>query len=208
MANTIRIRRSSVASAVPTTTQLALGELAINTNDGKLFLKRNNGTESIVEVGAGGGGGATPAGSSGQVQFNNAGAFGADADLTWNGSTNTLSVAATPGSSGAIDLGDYGGVNSNINYTEIASGANYVRCGNTSGEGVYITGPIKFDVFNRQFQYTVSGAGKVATLPDNTGGLIGTGDVGTVTSTMIAPGTVLKSNYGQVLAVQYGAAMP
>jgi len=57
MANTIRIRRSSVASAVPTTAQLALGELAVNTRDGKLFLKKDNGTQSIVEVGAGGGGG-------------------------------------------------------------------------------------------------------------------------------------------------------
>ena len=52
MANTIKIRRSAVASATPTTTQLALGELAINTFDGKLFLKKDNGTASIVEVGA------------------------------------------------------------------------------------------------------------------------------------------------------------
>jgi hypothetical protein len=52
MANTVKLKRSAVASAVPTTAQLELGELAINTNDGKLFLKRNNGTESIVEVGA------------------------------------------------------------------------------------------------------------------------------------------------------------
>lgn len=41
--------------AVPTTAQLQLGELAINTFDGKLYLKRNNGTESIVEIGAGSG---------------------------------------------------------------------------------------------------------------------------------------------------------
>ena len=57
MANTIKVRRSAVASAVPTTGQLALGELAVNTFDGKLFLKKDNGTASIVEIGAGGGGG-------------------------------------------------------------------------------------------------------------------------------------------------------
>jgi len=57
MANTIKIRRSAVASAVPTTGQLALGELAVNTFDGKLFIKKDNGTASIVEIGAGGGGG-------------------------------------------------------------------------------------------------------------------------------------------------------
>jgi hypothetical protein len=55
MANTIKIRRSAVASAVPTTGQLALGELAVNTFDGKLFLKKDNGTASIVEIGASGG---------------------------------------------------------------------------------------------------------------------------------------------------------
>lgn len=51
MANTIKVRQSSVAGKVPTTAQLALGELAINTTDGKLFLKKNvSGTESIVDV--------------------------------------------------------------------------------------------------------------------------------------------------------------
>jgi hypothetical protein len=57
MPNVVKLKRSAVASAVPTTAQLDLGELAINTFDGKLFLKRNNGTETIVEIGAGGGGG-------------------------------------------------------------------------------------------------------------------------------------------------------
>ena len=54
---TFRVKRSAVASAVPTTAQLALGEIAINTNDGKLYIKKDNGTPSIVEVGAGGGSG-------------------------------------------------------------------------------------------------------------------------------------------------------
>ena len=52
MANSIRLRRSSTAGAVPTTAQLALGELAINTNDGKMYLKKDvSGTESIVQIG-------------------------------------------------------------------------------------------------------------------------------------------------------------
>lgn len=53
MANTIQLRRSATANAVPTTTQLQLGELAINTYDGKLYLKKNvSGTESIVQIGS------------------------------------------------------------------------------------------------------------------------------------------------------------
>jgi hypothetical protein len=48
---TIKIRRSSVQNKVPTTTDLDLGELAINTYDGKLFLKKSvGGTESIVTL--------------------------------------------------------------------------------------------------------------------------------------------------------------
>ena len=53
MANTVQLKRSATANAVPTTTQLALGELAINTYDGRLYLKKNvSGTESIVEIGS------------------------------------------------------------------------------------------------------------------------------------------------------------
>ncbi|MGJ8561566.1 MAG: hypothetical protein ACSHX3_15155 [Litorimonas sp.] len=52
MASTIRLKRSAIATKVPTTAQLDLGELAINTRDGKLFLKRADGSEEIVEVGA------------------------------------------------------------------------------------------------------------------------------------------------------------
>ena len=55
MANTIKLRRSATSGAVPTTGQLALGELAMNTFDGKLFIKTDqSGTQSIAEIGAGG----------------------------------------------------------------------------------------------------------------------------------------------------------
>jgi hypothetical protein len=52
MTNQVLIKRSAIPAKVPATTDLALGELAINTNDGKLFLKQNNGSDAIVEVGA------------------------------------------------------------------------------------------------------------------------------------------------------------
>lgn len=52
----IKFKRSAVAGKVPATTDLELGQLAINTFDGKLFIKKDNGTPAIVEVGAGGGG--------------------------------------------------------------------------------------------------------------------------------------------------------
>ena len=47
----IRLRRSATAGNAPTTSQIELGEVAINTNDGKVFLKRDqSGTERIVDV--------------------------------------------------------------------------------------------------------------------------------------------------------------
>ena len=52
----IRLRRSATAGNVPTTSQLDLGELALNTYDGKVYLKKEvSGVQSIVEVGGGGG---------------------------------------------------------------------------------------------------------------------------------------------------------
>jgi hypothetical protein len=53
MANTIILKRSATQGNVPTTAQLELGEIAINTYDGKVFIKKSvAGTPSIVEVGA------------------------------------------------------------------------------------------------------------------------------------------------------------
>ena len=43
----IYIRRSSTPNKVPTTTQLALGELAINTYDGKLYLEQDQGNVGV-----------------------------------------------------------------------------------------------------------------------------------------------------------------
>jgi len=56
MANKIQVKRSAVPAKVPTTGDLDLGELAINTYDGVVYLKKDNGTASIVQVGGGGSG--------------------------------------------------------------------------------------------------------------------------------------------------------
>jgi hypothetical protein len=50
MANKILIKKSSTQGAVPTTAQLDLAELAINTFDGRLFAKKNDGSASIVDL--------------------------------------------------------------------------------------------------------------------------------------------------------------
>jgi hypothetical protein len=50
MANTVVLKRSAVTGRNPTTGDLALGELALNTYDGNLFFKKDSGTASIVTV--------------------------------------------------------------------------------------------------------------------------------------------------------------
>ena len=48
--NQLKLKRSAVAGRYPTTSSLALGELAINTVEGKVFLKKDDGVQTIVEI--------------------------------------------------------------------------------------------------------------------------------------------------------------
>ena len=51
MAQTIKLRRSAVAGNRPTTGQLDLGELAINTVDGKIYFERSaSAVETVQEI--------------------------------------------------------------------------------------------------------------------------------------------------------------
>lgn len=86
MANKIRIKRSGVQGKTPTTADLDLGELGVNYFDGKLYLKKDNGTQSIIEVGASG--------------FSD----GDKGDITVSGSGSTWTVDA-----GAINTSKLGG---------------------------------------------------------------------------------------------------
>ena len=90
MASNIKFKRSSVQNRVPTTAQLELGELALNTYDGKLYTEINTGSVSVVEIGSklsslvvdGDNGG-----GNGDVTFHGA---TANRDLLWDASLNIL----------------------------------------------------------------------------------------------------------------------
>jgi len=49
MAQNIRLKRSAVPGEAPTTGQLRLGEVAINTYDGKVYSKKDDGSEQTIE---------------------------------------------------------------------------------------------------------------------------------------------------------------
>ena len=50
MANTILLKRNSTANAAPGTGDLSLGEVAINTVDGRLYTKIDDGSAAIVDL--------------------------------------------------------------------------------------------------------------------------------------------------------------
>lgn len=65
MANQIILRRTHVAGRIPTINQIEFGELAVNTHDGKVYFKRDNGSgPEIIELGTGSSGGSTGGGVS------------------------------------------------------------------------------------------------------------------------------------------------
>jgi hypothetical protein len=48
--NKLKLKRSAVTGRYPTTASLDLGELAINTYDGKVFFKKDDGVQTIVQL--------------------------------------------------------------------------------------------------------------------------------------------------------------
>lgn len=108
----MKFKRSAVPAKVPSIVDLALGELAINTYDGKVYTKKDDGTQSIVEVGGGGGGGA-----------------GTVTSVSGTGSVSGLTLSGTVTSSGSITLGGTlaltsGDITGGLGYTPARAGAN------------------------------------------------------------------------------------
>ena len=48
--SSILLKRSGVAGSIPTTASLQVGELALNTYDGKAFLHKSGATDEVVEI--------------------------------------------------------------------------------------------------------------------------------------------------------------
>jgi len=84
---------SGTASNVPTTGNLAVGELAINYADGKLYYN----TGSAIKVLAGAGGAGIAGGSNTQVQYNSSGSLAGSANLTFDGTNLGLAGGTANG---------------------------------------------------------------------------------------------------------------
>lgn len=127
MANTILIKRSGTAAAVPST--LSYGELALNYADGKLFYRDAN--DQIVPL-AGSGGGSSSSTSAANQKL--------DA-LTFNGSTTTFNLTA---SSTAITPARAASLIISINGVIQEPGVDYTVSGSTM---TFTTAPASTDVF-------------------------------------------------------------
>ena len=82
---------------------------------------KSNGVATVSATGGGGGG--TPAGSTGQIQFNNAGAFGASANLAWdNSAAYQLNIGAPSSPTGKLNVKGGGNTSSTVNLRLTNSG--------------------------------------------------------------------------------------
>jgi len=136
----------------------------------------------------------TPAGSTTQVQFNDAGVFGADADLTWNKTTNVLGVT------GDVNLSD-GGTYTTTLQTITPTAARTISFPDATGTVALVGGS------SGQLLYNLSGAvaGTSITFDASTGTRFtlpfgyGAGAGGTVTqATNKSTGVTLNTRCGQV----------
>lgn len=87
----ISIYYSTTASAVPTAANLVPGELAINTNDGKLYYEDSSGVVQVLATKSTG----SIGGSTTQVQYNLSGSLAGSANLTFDGTNLTTGGSET-----------------------------------------------------------------------------------------------------------------
>jgi hypothetical protein len=105
MAVKIELKRSAVPGKVPATTDLELGEIAINTYDGKIYLKKDDGAQSIVQI-AGGGSGSVASAS--YATFAATAGFASTAgSATTANSATSASFATTAGNASTATSASY-----------------------------------------------------------------------------------------------------
>lgn len=149
---------------------------------------------TLVATATGSGGTGTPGGSTTQVQFNDAGAFAGDADLTWDKTTNVLAI------SGDVNLSD-GGTFTTTLQTVTPTANRTISLPDATGTVSLVAGS------SGQTLYNLSGAvaGTSTTFDATTGTRFvvpfgyGAGAGGTVTqATNKSTGVTLNTRCGQV----------
>ena len=139
MAVDIKLKRSNVPGKVPTTSSLELGELAINTYDGKAYIKKQVGNvESIVELG-------TASGSVVSASYATNAGNAQTASYSFNSVSASYAVTAAyalnagQGGISAIYIADEGALQGTASYFDF-SGDGVVATVNSGTASIVITG--------------------------------------------------------------------
>jgi hypothetical protein len=152
-----------------------------------MAFKFNPFTGTLDEVSAGGGGG-TPGGSDTEVQFNDGGAFGGDADFTYNKTSNLLTLG------GDINLDD-GGTFTTTLQTVTATANRTISFPNATGTVALVAGSSGQVTYNNAGVQAGGNLGYNAT----TGAFGYISGTGTITqATNKATGVTLNSPTGQI----------
>ena len=156
-------------------------------SSGQAIVTDGAGNLSFSTVSGGGGGGSTnPAGSNTQIQFNNAGSFGASANFTFNSTSNTLTVDNI--TSNIVSTGTSNLANVNLggnimpitaNIYSLGSPSNYFKSAYIGPGSLYIDGQkvlqsnsgtiVVSANLNQDLQVTTSGSGGIRLNPTGSG---------------------------------------
>ena len=188
--NTIIHKRSSVAGRIPETANLALGEIAVNTHDGKMFLRREEGSNNyVVQIGSG---------AVSNVYYVAKSGVDTNDGLSLSSPFLTIKAAlavATPGSTVFVKSGDY----TEDNPVTIPAGVSLVgdnlrtvsvRPLNTSSDIFYVNN--KCYITGMTFRDHVSPSAAVAFNPDGSAGNITTSPYVQNCSSITTTGTGMR----------------
>ena len=204
----ISLYYSTTASAVPTAANLVPGELAINTNDGKLYYEDSSGVVRVLATKSTG----TIGGSTTQVQYNSSGSLAGSANFIFDGTNVGIGVTPSAWGSGyvAAQVGS-----ASIFSVAGGSGGYFVGNGYFNGSAyVYknTASATRYEMVSGQHTWSVAPSGTAgnAITFTQTMTLDASGNLLVGTTSQLGTGKVgfLQSSSGQVLTMQNSNAAP
>jgi hypothetical protein len=207
MSNTLLIKRSAAPGAVPGTANISLGELAINTYDGRLYTKIDTGTASIYELTQN-----QPIQVLGNVTGNSINSGNGTSNITLTLTTTGVTAGVYGGSVGptsnigVFTVDQYGRITSASNVaistSSLSNGTSNIEIANSANISITVAGTPNVAVFANTGVYVTglqSVSGNVTAANFNTAGLasvagnITGGNISTAGN--IAAGGILTNNY-------------